>query len=131
MKNKIPMQAQLNNMETCPKFSELDRLCPIELVLISQIIPFMFIFAKTKGAQHGLKGKCVLVPTNLKRIQTILPRSCDKDYLISLALKLRLTDKSAVNKQQIRPALVNTALQKITKINPFYSILLFIMSEKV
>ena len=26
-----------------------------------------------------------------------------------------------VNKQQIRPALVNAALQKLTKINPFYS----------
>ena len=27
----------------------------------------MFIVAKTKGAQHGLKGQCVLVPTNLKK----------------------------------------------------------------
>ena len=44
-----------------------------------------------------------------------------KKYMISLALKRRLTDKSVVNKQQIRPALVNTALQKLTKINPFYS----------
>ena len=44
-----------------------------------------------------------------------------KKYMISLALKCRLTDKSVVNKQQIRPALVNTALQKVTKINPFYS----------
>ena len=26
-----------------------------------------------------------------------------------------------VNKQQIRPALVNATLQKLTKINPFYS----------
>ena len=39
MKNKMLMQAQLNNMELFPKFSELDRLCPIELMLISQIIP--------------------------------------------------------------------------------------------
>ena len=41
--------------------------------------------------------------------------------MISLALKHRLTDKSVVNKQQIRPALVNTALQKLAQINPFYS----------
>ena len=83
----MPMQGQLNNMELCPKFSELDRLCPIELMLISQIIPFIFIGAKIKGGQHGLKGLCILVPTNLKKIQTILPRSCDEEYLISLALK--------------------------------------------
>ena len=54
-KNKTLMQAQLNNMELCFKFSELDMLCPTELILISQIIPFMFNVAKTKGAQHGLK----------------------------------------------------------------------------
>ena len=115
------MQAQVNNLELCPTFSKLDRLCPIELMLISQIIPFMFIVAKTKGAQHGLKGQCVLVPTDLEKIQTILPRSCDEEYSISLLLKRRLTDKSVVNKQQIRPALVNTALQKLAQINPFYS----------
>ena len=45
----------------------------------------------------------------------------DEEYLISLALKSRLTDKSVVNKQQIRLALVNTALQKLAQINPFYS----------
>ena len=47
----------------------------------------MFMVAKIKGAQHGLKGQCVLVPTNGKKIRTILPRSCDEEYLISLALK--------------------------------------------
>ena len=58
--------------------------------------------------------------TDLKKIWIILPRSCNEEYLISLALKCRLTDKSVVNKQQIRPALVNTSLQKLTKINPLY-----------
>ena len=36
------------------------------------------------------------------------------------ALKRRLTDKSTVNKQPIRPAAVNRALLKLTEINPFY-----------
>ena len=98
----MPMQAQCNNLELCPKIEELENLCPIELMLISQIIPFMFIVAKIKGAQHGLKRKCVLVPADLKKVQTILPRSCNEEYLISLALKRRLTDKSAVNKQHIQ-----------------------------
>ena len=40
--------------------------------------------------------------------------------LISLALNRRLTDKSVVSKEQIRPTLVNAALQKLTKINTFY-----------
>ena len=117
----MPVEAQVNNLKLCPTFSELDRLCPTELMLISQIIPFMLVVAKAKGAQHGLKGQYVLVPTDLEKIQTILPRSCDEEYLISLALKCRLTDKNMVNKQQIRPALVNTALQKLAQINSFYN----------
>ena len=32
-----------------------------------------------------------------------------------------MTDRSVVNKQQICPALVNATLQKLTKINLFYS----------
>ena len=119
--NSMPMQAQLNNLELCPTFNELDRFCPVELIIISQIIPFMFIVAKTKGAQHGLKGQCVLVPTDLEKIQTILPRSCNEEYLVFLALKRQLADKSVVNKQQILPTLVNTAIQKLAQINPFYS----------
>ena len=69
LKNKMPMQAQLNKMELCPKFTELDRFCPIELMLISQIMPCMFIVAKEKGTQHGLKGQCVLVLTDLKKLK--------------------------------------------------------------
>ena len=60
------------------------------------------------------------MPTDFKKIQTILPRSCNEDCLISVTLKLRLTEKSLVNKQQNCPALVNVAFQKLTKINPFY-----------
>ena len=52
----MSVQAQVNNMELCPKCSELDGLCPIELVLISQTIPFMFIVGKTKGAIMDLKN---------------------------------------------------------------------------
>ena len=120
MKEKMPPQGQANNLELCPQFKELEDLCPIELLLISQIIPFMFIVAKHKGAQHGLKGQCVLVPTDLRKIQTILLRPCDDEYLISLALKCRLSDTSFVNKQNIRPALVNKALEKLVEIDPFY-----------
>ena len=98
LKNKMPIEAQLTKMELYPKFTELDRPFPFELMLLSQIIAFMSIVSKTKGAQHGLKGQFFLVQIDLKKIQTILPRSCDEEYLIFLALKRRLTDKSVVNK---------------------------------
>ena len=80
----------------------------------------MFIVARHKGAQHGLKGQVVLVPTDLKKIQSVLPRSTNNGHIISLALKRRLTDKSSFSKQHIRPAAVNQALQKLKEINHFY-----------
>ena len=40
--------AGTQKMELCPKFNEFESLCPIELMLISQIIPFMFIVAKNE-----------------------------------------------------------------------------------
>ena len=83
-KNKMPMKAQLHKLEFCPKFTELDRLSPIELMLIPQITSYVYCYEE----------------------------SCNEEYMISLALKLRLTDKSVVNSQQIRPAIINSALQK-------------------
>ena len=59
---------------------------PLELTLISQIIPFMYIVGKQKGAQHGLKGKCALVLVNLKKIQGItstLLRTVNDETVIS------------------------------------------------
>ena len=74
--------------------------------------------------------ECVLVPTDLKKVQTILLRSCNKAYLISLALKHRLIDKSVVNKQQIYPTLIKAALQNLQRLIHFAVLLLLIMSGK-
>ena len=81
----------------------------------------MFIVGKVKGAQHGLKGQCVMIPADLSKIQKVLPRTFSNDCLISLALKRCLSEKSSVNKQYIRPAMLNNALSKLVEVNPFYS----------
>ena len=67
----MPIQAQTNNLQLCLGIEELDCLSPIELMFISQIIPFILIVAKVKGTQHGLKEQCLLGPANLKKIQTV------------------------------------------------------------
>ena len=96
---KISMQAQANNLKLCHKIGKLEDLSSLELMLISQIIPLMFI-AKVKGAQYELKGQCVLVST-------------DKKWK-GFYLGHRLTDKSSINKKYIQPATVNRALTKLT-----------------
>ena len=52
---KMPPQAQTNNLSLCPKFEELENLCPLELMLVSKIIPFMFIVARTKVLSMDLR----------------------------------------------------------------------------
>ena len=119
-KKKIPPKAQRNNLQLNPTYKELEDLCPIELTLISQIIPFMTIVGKQRGSQHGLKGQCILVPADMSKVQAILPRTCDENVLISLNLKRRLSDSHYVNRQNIRPALVNKALDLLLIVNPLY-----------
>ena len=62
----------------------------------------------------------MLVPADMKKIQTVLSRSCGNEYILHLVLKQLLSDKSVANKQHIRPSLVNKALEKLVEINPFY-----------
>ena len=73
VKKKIPMQAHANNLRL--NYNEDEILCPIELMLISKIIPFMFIVARHQDTQHGLKGQSVVVPTDLIKFQKVLRRS--------------------------------------------------------
>ena len=54
-------------LRLCRKSNELEVLCSTKLMLISKIIPFMFIAAQHKGSQLGLKGQCVLVPADMKK----------------------------------------------------------------
>jgi len=118
--SKMPVQAQENGLNLCPKYPEIEILNILEKTVIKLIIPFMFIVAKHTGGQFGLKGQCTLVPAKIRKIQTILPRVCNYEFLISLALKRRLTDIKTVDKMNIRPALVNRALEKLIEVNHFY-----------
>ena len=119
-KNKMPAQAYSNDLEPCHKIQKLDNLYALEITLISQMIPFMFLVGKVKGTQRGLKGQRVLVPADVNKIQATLPRFCNDEYINTLALKRRLTDKNAFHKEHIRPALVSKALNKLKDINPLY-----------
>ena len=80
----------------------------------------MHIVAKHKGAQSGLKGQVTLVPADLKKIQSVLPRNTTDENLIAIALKRRLTDKSEIHRQNVRPAAIISALEKCCEINPLY-----------
>ena len=91
---------------------------PIELILISQVILSMFITAKHTSEQWGLKGQCVLVPADLKKVQTSLRRVYNDGHLMTLALKQRLSNSVYVDKQLVRSGLVSRTLAKLIEVNP-------------
>ena len=74
-KRKMLMEAHNNGLGHCSDVKELEDLCPLEVMVVSQVVPFMFIVGRMKGEQLGLSGQCVVVPADLKKIQTILPRN--------------------------------------------------------
>lgn len=98
----------------------LKTLSSLEKQLVSKIIPFMKILSLPKGAQHGLKGQVVLVPSNVQQTVSSLPRNTSDSQIIALHLKRRLSDKVAFSKQYIRPQCVNDALACLQQINKNY-----------
>ena len=121
VKGKMPPDAISNDLSLCEQHDAVTSLNDIEHVLICQSMPFMSIVARHKGAQSGLKGQVVLVPTDLTKVQKVLPRTCNDDHLISIALKRRLKDNSSVIAQNISPAKINAALKWLRENNPLYS----------
>lgn len=77
----------------------------------------MKILSLPKGAQHGLKGQVVLVPSNVQQTVSSLPRNTSDSQIIALNLKRRLSDKVTFSK---RPQCVNDALACLQQINKNY-----------
>ena len=87
-KDASQVTTQTNSLELDPildAFLDQDgkELYPIELMLISKMILFMFITAKHTSEQWQLKGQCALVSADLKKVQTSFPRACNDDHLIT------------------------------------------------
>lgn len=73
------------------------------------------------GAQCKLSGQVVLVPTDLSKVTTCLPRNMASAQIITAALKRRLSDKYPYHQQLIRPSYVNDAVNYLKAHSPQYS----------
>lgn len=113
------MLVNSHSLEHIP--NELKRLTSLDIQIISQVLPFMKVFALHTGAQHKLSGQVVLVPADLSKVTTKLPRNTASAQIITLALKRRLSDKHPYNQQPIRPSYVNEAVSYFKAHSPLYS----------
>ena len=120
-KDQVPVLCGVNGLllETVP--DQLKDLSSLELQLISKVLPFMKIVPLYTGAQKGIRGHVVLVPSDISRVTNSLPRLTSESQIITLALKRRLSDKHSFHKQFIRPQNVNNALTYLKNNSSFYS----------
>ena len=120
-KDQVPVLCGVNGLllETVP--DQLKDLSSLELQLISKVLPFMKIVPLYTGAQKGIRGQVVLVPSDISKVTNSLPRLTSESQIITLALKRRLSDKHSFHKQFIRPQNVNNALTYLKNNSSFYS----------
>ncbi|XP_063400159.1 uncharacterized protein LOC134684781 [Mytilus trossulus] len=120
MRGKIPADSFSNGLMLEDVPLELKQLNSIEQQLIALNIPFMKIMALPKGGQKGVHGPIVCVPSDLKKVTTILPRSEDESLLLKVKLKRKLNYKGYDKYQYVRPNHLEQALVYLKDKNVWY-----------
>ena len=121
MNNKLPPQANANNLALPDSPPELNSLSSLEERLLSKRYPFMKLLALPKGRQRGIKGAVVNVPVQAGQVCDALPRTPSEAGFLPLKLKRRVEYSGHLNFQYIRPNRVKEALRWLKANNPLYS----------
>ena len=111
MCGKVPVQSEYNHLQLDAIPDQLSSLCQLEQKLITQRLPFMQICNLPKGAQKGIQGPVVNVPSNLDTLVTTLPRLPSDAGLVQVKLKRKLQYKGHSIYQCINPSSVQKGLQ--------------------
>ena len=119
LNNKIPKLSLLNGMCWPQKPNELN-LFPLEERLIALRIPFMQIRELPRGRQLSIKGNIVNVPVNIQPVVNALPRPFDENITVAVKLKKKMSFKSHVFSENVRPTHVLVALHWLMKNSALY-----------
>ncbi|XP_033756117.1 uncharacterized protein LOC117338862 [Pecten maximus] len=118
-KCKVPKLSVKNGMKWPEKPPELD-LHPLEERLVALRIPFMQIRELPRGGQYSVKGNVVNVPIDIQPTINALPRQMDEHFTVAVKMKKRLTYKSCVLSENVRPNMVLSALHWLMKNSDLY-----------
>jgi hypothetical protein len=91
--------------------NELQDMTDMENHLVSPRIPFKKVHALPRGGQRGVHGGMVNVPTNLTKIQQLLPRQLHSRESITINLSRRVCFKGTFKTSGCRHARVVQQLQ--------------------
>ena len=117
---RMPPQAQANKMAIPEAPKEIKDLTSFEARLVSKRIPFMKIMALPKGKQRGIVGSVVNVPADIEETCDVLPLTPSSAGFIPVKLKRKQCYKGHVYFENVRPAVVLSALQWLKENNPHY-----------
>ena len=121
LKNKIPCQAVCNNMqinELPDNFSDIRRL---EKIIISKRLLFKKITIMSKGQAPKMKGAICNVPINVDDVCNVLPRGMDNNGIVRVSLKKKISFKSSVYFEPVRPNFIRNLLLYLKTNNPLYA----------
>ena len=118
---KLPAEANINNLQLNDIPEEIAQLNNLEQHLIGLHIPFMKLMALPKGAQNGVHGPVVCVPSNTNETVEMLPRPETEDQTIRVKLKRKLSYKSYYKYKYVNKSKVLNALQYLKQNNKWYS----------
>jgi hypothetical protein len=108
---KAPKMCE-NNMPNLPVIpNELQDMTDMGNHLVTPLILFMKVYALPHGGQRGVHGGMVNVPTNLTKIQQLLPRQLHSRESITINLSRRVCFKGTFKTSGCWPARVVQQLQ--------------------
>ena len=121
MCDKVPVQSEYNHLQLDNIPDQLSSLCHLEQRLIAQRLQFMQNCNLPKGAQKGIHGPVVNVPSNLDTLVTTYPRLPSDAGLVPVKLKRKLQYKGHSIYQCINPSNVQKGLQFLLDNNVLYA----------
>ena len=121
VKNNIPCQAVANDLQIIDlpeRFSDIRKL---ERVIIAKRLLFKRITIMSKGQAPKMKGAICNVPIKADDICNVLPRGMDNNGVVRVALKKKMSFKSNVYFEPVRPQFIRDILIYLKNNNPLYS----------
>ena len=119
-RNKLPPQADANNLKLPTIPDELQGLSTLEERLLSQRYPFMKLLALPKDRQYAIKGAVVNIPVDVENVAKTLPKTPSEAGIIPLKLKRKIEYQGHYSFQYIRPHKISSALSWLLENNCLY-----------
>jgi len=121
LKQLVPCQSVNNKLQLYDFPSDQGLvLNKLERILISQRILFTKIYIMPKGQFPKFKGSVCNISVQTESVCDLLPRSLNESGVLFIKLKRKLSFKSHVFSESVRPHILFSALNYLKKVNHLY-----------